>query len=96
MDNSDTRVPRSDAFAAAVGNILRELRLGRGWTRAELSTRTAGEIAGSSISSYESGYRALKLEILATLCTALDVRVDAVFTAAERRAREGAFHAPEL
>ncbi|WP_236796237.1 helix-turn-helix transcriptional regulator [Amycolatopsis sp. GM8] len=68
-----------------MGNILREARVRQGWTRAELSERTTGLVAPSSISSYESGHRAIKVETLVTLCAALDVRIESVFRAAERR-----------
>ncbi|NIH84020.1 helix-turn-helix domain-containing protein [Amycolatopsis granulosa] len=74
-------------FAAAVGDVLRELRTRRGWTRSDLSTRMGGAVSPSAISGYESGYRALKLELLAELCTALGVRVDTVVATADRRVR---------
>ncbi|GAA5162856.1 helix-turn-helix transcriptional regulator [Amycolatopsis dongchuanensis] len=89
MRPRDPASARPVAFAAAVGNILRELRVRRGWTRADLSSRTGGLIAPSSISGYESGYRALKLELLASLCAALGVRVEAVIRAADHRSRAG-------
>ena len=89
MSPRNTVPARPAAFASAVGSLIRELRVRRGWSRADLSLRTGGRITPSSISGYESGYRALKLELLALLCTALGVRVEAVIRAADDRTRDG-------
>lgn len=83
---ADADPARPAAIATAVGAVLRELRTQRGMSRAELSARTGGAIAPSAIAGYESAYRALKLELLAILCEALEVRVHSVIASAERRA----------
>jgi len=64
----------SSRLSAAAGAAIRRLRHGKGWTLAELSTRSGVPL--SSLSKVELGQTSLGYDVLVRLCRALEVDVD--------------------
>lgn len=64
----------TNRLSAAAGAAIRRLRRDRGWTLADLSTRSGVPL--SSLSKVELGQTSLGYEVLIRLCRALDVEID--------------------
>lgn len=64
----------SSRLSAAAGAAIRRLRQGKGWTLAELSTRSGVPL--SSLSKVELGQTSLAYDVLIRVCRALEVEVD--------------------
>ncbi|MDP3384079.1 MAG: XRE family transcriptional regulator [Phenylobacterium sp.] len=64
----------TNRLSAAAGAAIRRLRRDRGWTLADLSTRSSVPL--SSLSKVELGQTSLGYEVLIRLCRALDVEID--------------------
>lgn len=64
----------ADIYGDDIGKNIREIRDGKGITRADLGASVG--VTGQAIYQYESGKRALKFEMIEKIATALDVPVD--------------------
>jgi transcriptional regulator with XRE-family HTH domain len=51
-----------DAFAHAVGHVLRRARIARGFTLFDVRTRSRGQFKPSALGAYERGERSISLE----------------------------------
>ena len=67
------RTPQ-ETGADSFGKRLRQLRLGRGWTQAELSRRV--QIERAVIGNYERGFHYPAIPVLVRLAQAFEVSVD--------------------
>lgn len=67
----------SDQAWLALGAALRDLRISREWTQADLAERTG--IPLSSISAYERAERHAPLDMLVSLCAAFDLLLTEFF-----------------
>lgn len=80
-------------FATVAGEVLREIRMGRGLSLRQVTVRSGGRFKPSSVASYERGERQISLERLFALLDVYGVAperaVAAVAHRLERRATSG-------
>ena len=83
-------VPASppDAFVCAIRRQLRESRLRQKLTLAEVCRRTGGAVRPSSLASYESGRRSLRIDVVWVITQALGEDLAGLLRAAEQVARQ--------
>ncbi|MBN9748615.1 XRE family transcriptional regulator [Amycolatopsis sp. A1MSW2902] len=62
----------SEHYQRVLGDELRKLRRGRGWTRKELNTHLHSEISLQTLATYELGTRQCSVMRLVELCMAMD------------------------
>lgn len=79
-----------DVFVCAIRRQLRESRLRQKpkLTMAEVCRRTGGAVRPSSLASYESGRRSLRIDVVWAITRALGEDLAAVLRAAEQIARQ--------
>jgi transcriptional regulator with XRE-family HTH domain len=92
MQGKDRFVTLSDetpgkAFARAVGEELRRVREGRGWSRAQFVALLPSKIGERTLLSYEHGTRQLTALRLVELCQELGVETPRMLGQALQRAR---------
>jgi transcriptional regulator with XRE-family HTH domain len=81
-----------DDFAAAAGEVLRQVRTGRSLSLRQVTVRSGGRFKPSSIASYERGERQISLERFFALAEVYEVapeRIAAAIAYTLERHREG-------
>lgn len=73
-----------DGFATSMRTVLRTARKERGWTQAELATRTGGAVTKAALAGYEIGHRSLRLATFWILAQALGFSCAELTARAER------------
>lgn len=69
-------------FARILGQVVREAREARGWTRLELAQRLPSGIGERTLLSYEHGIRALSVDRFVEICRALGMSASDLLTEA--------------
>lgn len=87
LDNADTEA--QSAFSASVASLLRESRVRRGFTQAQVSARTGSLVSKAALANYETGHRSLRVDVFWLLVRALGEDAGAMLTNAERRSGYG-------
>jgi transcriptional regulator with XRE-family HTH domain len=78
-------------LTALVGDVLREVRTGRGLSLRQVTVRSGGQFKPSSVASYERGERHISLERLFALAEVYGVAPERIVAAvAYRLEHEGA------
>jgi transcriptional regulator with XRE-family HTH domain len=72
-------------FATIVGEVLREIRTGRGLSLRQVTVRSRGAFKPSSVASYERGERQISLERLFHLSEVYEVAPERVVAAVAHR-----------
>ncbi|MGZ8606754.1 MAG: helix-turn-helix domain-containing protein [Actinomycetota bacterium] len=72
-------------FATAVGEVLREIRTGRGLSLRQVTVRSRGAFKPSSVASYERGERQISVERLFHLADVYEVAPERVVAAIAHR-----------
>lgn len=72
-------------FAAAAGNVLRQIRMGRSLSLRQVTVRSGGRFKPSSIASYERGERQISLERLFALADVYGVAAERIVAAIAHR-----------
>lgn len=75
---------RVTEYGRALGDELRRLRTGRGWTRKQLRAHLPDEVSLQTLATYEQGIRAVSVDRLTQLCEALGTRPAALLAAVDR------------
>jgi transcriptional regulator with XRE-family HTH domain len=84
----DFREPKDRQLAArAVGEVLRQAREVRGWTRLELVANLPSGIGDRTLLSYEHGSRALTVLRFLELCQSLQVEAPSLLSRGLQQAR---------
>jgi transcriptional regulator with XRE-family HTH domain len=81
----DRSIERYDDFAAAAGEVLREVRTGRSLSLRQVTVRSGGRFKPSSIASYERGERQISLERLFALADVYGVAPERIVAAIAHR-----------
>jgi transcriptional regulator with XRE-family HTH domain len=81
----DGVIDRFEAFAAAAGTVLREIRTGRSLSLRQVTVRSGGRFKPSSIASYERGERQISLERLFALADVYGVAAERIVAAIAHR-----------
>ena len=81
----DGFIDRYADFAAAAGNVLREIRTGRSLSLRQVTVRSGGRFKPSSIASYERGERQISLERLFALADVYGVAAERIVAAIAHR-----------
>lgn len=68
-------------FADIAGDVLRQVRLGRGLSLRQVTVRSGGRFKPSSVASYERGERQISLERFFALADVYDVAPERVVAA---------------
>lgn len=88
----DRDIADQDDFAAATGEVLRQVRAGRSLSLRQVTVRSGGRFKPSSVASYERGERQISLERFFSLAEVYDVapeRIVAAIAYSLERRREG-------
>ena len=85
--SGDTLViePQSTDFAAIVGEVLRQVRLGRRFSLRQVTVRSGGRFKPSSVASYERGERQISLERFVALADVYEVTPERIVAAIAHR-----------
>jgi transcriptional regulator with XRE-family HTH domain len=84
----DFRDPKDRKFAAkAVGEVLRQTREARGWSRLELVANLPSGIGDRTLLSYEHGSRAITVLRFLELCQSLQVEAPSLLSRGLQRAQ---------
>lgn len=73
--------PSLTEFADVAGEILRQVRQGRGLSLRQVTVRSGGRFKPSSVASYERGERQISLERLFALADVYDVAPERIVAA---------------
>jgi transcriptional regulator with XRE-family HTH domain len=73
------------AVNCAIGDELRRVRDGRGWTRGKVVELMSSDISVQTLANYESGIRPCTLPRLVDICEALEVSTPALVALALQR-----------
>jgi transcriptional regulator with XRE-family HTH domain len=79
--NTNARLPTT--WRDAISSLIKEFRVGQGWTQEELGHRSGYDPV--YINMLERGHRNPSVQALINLCQAFGVRPSAFFAEAERR-----------
>jgi transcriptional regulator with XRE-family HTH domain len=74
-----------DRLTALVGDVLREVRTGRGLSLRQVTVRSGGRFKPSSVASYERGERHISLERLFALAEVYGVAPERIVAAVAYR-----------
>ena len=76
-------------FAAAAGEVLRQVRAGRSLSLRQVTVRSGGRFKPSSVASYERGERQISLERLFALAEVYEVAPERIVAAIAYRLEPG-------
>jgi len=83
------------SFGTVVGEVLREIRMGRGLSLRQVTVRSRGAFKPSSVASYERGERQISVERLFHLAEVYDVAPERVVAAIAHRLERSRDPKPE-
>jgi transcriptional regulator with XRE-family HTH domain len=77
----DRDIADQDDFAAAAGEVLRQVRAGRSLSLRQVTVRSGGRFKPSSVASYERGERQISLERFFALAEVYEVAPERIAAA---------------
>jgi|688.fasta_scaffold2744485_2 transcriptional regulator with XRE-family HTH domain len=80
-------------FRVALGDVLKELRLDKGWTLRKLSTKA--DVSLGYLSEVERGQKELSSEVLASIANAIQVPLHQIIIEAGHRIQLSTVHTYE-
>jgi transcriptional regulator with XRE-family HTH domain len=80
-DTRDIEAQPPTEFADVAGEVLRQVRLGRGLSLRQVTVRSGGRFKPSSVASYERGERQISLERFFALSDVYDVAPERIVAA---------------
>ena len=81
MEGIERDIADQDDFAAATGEVLRQVRTGRSLSLRQVTVRSGGRFKPSSVASYERGERQISLERFFSLAEVYDVAPERIVAA---------------